>query len=308
MNNVLLQINQPEYSQHFINYLRNKGDESGSLSMGYHTSTGAYDLPTVTDNKLMEAIAKESVLHDSITNMYAFNGSRIFAKDTDDLALFVEEGGQIPIYDGMKDFTIKTVDMHKLVVFVKLDSDFIYDAAFDIEGYLTSRLGKNFGKAEDKAIITGNGKLAPVGILNETDGAEIGKTTSALTYDDMVDVYFSVKPEYRKNGVWLMNDETALTLRKLKDAEGNYIWNHANDTILGKPVQISEYMPSAADGNKPIAFGDFGYYWLVRRSLVSVRTLTEKFAYLNQIGYLALEYLDGKLIRPEAVKVLQITA
>ena len=117
-----------------------------------------------------------------------------------------------------------------------------------------------------------------------------------------------MKTEYHKHGTWIMNDETALVLRKIKDADSNYIWNHNNDTILGKPVQISEFMPSVGAGAKPIAFGDFSYYWFIRRSPIAICTLTEKFAYHNQIGYLCFEFLDGKLIRPEAVKVLQIGA
>ena len=103
-----------------------------------------------------------------------------------------------------------------------------------------------------------------------------------------------------------MNDSTALVLRTLKDADGNYLWNHNNDTILGKQVIISEYMPDVAEGTKPIAFGNFGYYWVVDRAPVSVRTLVEKFALLGQIGYLAYKFLDGKLIRKDAIKVIQM--
>ena len=306
MNNVLLQMSQPEYHNHFVNYLRDKGDNRSALAMGYHSSIGAYDVSPVAGNMLMKAIAKESDMYSLTTNIHAYSSSRIFAKDCDDLALFVEEGGVIPVYDGLDDFHVNTVDSHKLAVFVKLDADFVHDAAFSIEDYLTNRLGKNFGRAEDKAIISGNGEKEPIGILHDTKGAKVGKTTSELTYDDVVDLFFSVKPEYRKHGTWIMNDETALALRKLKDADGNYIWNHNNDTILGKPVQISEFMPSVGAGAKPIAFGDFSYYWFIRRSPIAIRTLTEKFAYHNQIGYLRFEFLDGKLIRPEAVKVLQI--
>ena len=70
---------------------------------------------------------------------------------------------------------------------------------------------------------------------------------------------------------------------------------------------MSEFMPNAESGSKPIAFGDFSYYWVIGRRPIGVRTLTEKFAVLDQLGYLAYEFLDGKLIRPEAVKVIQIT-
>lgn len=83
------------------------------------------------------------------------------------------------------------------------------------------------------------------------EGAETGVTTAEITFDDVINLYMSVKPKYRKNDVWVMNDETALALRKLKDADGNYIWNHNTDTILGKPVYILEYMPGVTSGSKP---------------------------------------------------------
>ena len=104
-----------------------------------------------------------------------------------------------------------------------------------------------------------------------------------------------------------MNDETTLVLRKLKDADGNYIWNHNADTIFGKSVFISEFMPNVNNGNKPIAFDDFSYYWIVNRSGILIRTLAEKFALSQQTGYLACEYLDARLLRSEAIKVLKLS-
>ena len=104
-----------------------------------------------------------------------------------------------------------------------------------------------------------------------------------------------------------MNDETALALRLLKDNNGNYLWNPANDTILSKRVFISNDMPSANAGEMPIVFGDFSYYWIIDRSPASIQTLKEKFVTLDQVGYLATEFLDGKLIRRKAIKALKIT-
>ena len=101
-----------------------------------------------------------------------------------------------------------------------------------------------------------------------------------------------------------MNDETALKLRTLKDSNGNYLWNHNTDTILGKRVITSEFMPTSG---KAIAFGDFSYYWIIDRSPIHIRSIVEKFALYDQIGYLAYEFMDAKLIRTEAMKVLEIT-
>lgn len=90
-------------------------------------------------------------------------------------------------------------------------------------------------------------------------------------------------------------------------ADGNYLWNSNTDSIFGKRVIISEFMPSAELGKKPIAFGDFSYYWVILKKPVSVRAIKEKFVVYDQIGYLAFEFLDGKLIRPEAIKVIQMS-
>ena len=305
--NAIGYINQHEYEPRFWNMARCRSGQDDRLSTGYNTINGTYTLPAAFGKKLEQELSQESLFRGMATVIRAYgNDYTLYAKDTDDLAQFVEEGGLIPVYDGIDDFTVSKIGSHKLAVFVKLDEDFVNDAGFSIEDYLAARLGRNFGRAEDNGFINGSGLHEPTGILHADAGAEVGVTAGTLTYDDVISLYFSVKPEYRRNGMWFMNDKTALALRTLKDADGNYLWNSGNDTILGKHVRVCEFMPDAIPGNKPIAFGDFSYYWAVLRAPFSLRTLTEKFVLHDQIGYLALEYLDGKLVRRDAVKVLQM--
>jgi len=303
----LAYIGSPEYDKHFWNAMRGNDGSYTELSKGRNIETGTYAMPNSTNNKYMAALEKESLFRNIGTVIKAYdNGYRIFAKDNNDLAEWVPEGDAIQIYEGIDDFTINTVDSWKLAAFIKMDEAFIHDAGFDIESHLINRFAKNFGRAEDNAFINGTGIQMPTGILDATNGADVGITTAEITYDDVISLYFSLKPEYRRNAVWLMNDETALALRTLKDSAGNYLWRNSDDTILGKRVIISEYMPNTESDSKPIAFGDFSYYWVIGRRPVSIKTLSEKFALHDQIGYLAFEFLDGKLIRHEAVKVIQI--
>jgi len=305
----LLFTGSPEYDKHFWNAMRGHEGSFDELSKGRSTGTGLYALPNSSDNKYMAALEIESLFRGIGTVIKAYgSGYRILAKDSSDIAEWVAENDAIPIYDGIEDFTINAVDSWKLAALVKMDEAFIHDASFDIENYLIKRFAKNFGRAEDNAFINGNGNEMPTGILNATGGAEVAATIDDISYDDVISLYFSVKPEYRKNAVWLMNDKTALALRTLKDDAGNYLWRDSDDTILGKKVIMSEFMPDADSGSKPIALGDFSYYWVIGRRPIGVRTLSEKFAALNQLGYLAYEFLDGKLIRPEAVKVIQMKA
>lgn len=108
-----------------------------------------------------------------------------------------------------------------------------------------------------------------------------------------------------------MNDATVKAIRKLKDGQGQYLWQPAltantPDSILNRPVQTSAYVPTIAAGAKSIAFGDFGYYWIADRQGRSFKQLNELFATTGQVGEaMATQRVDGKLILPEAIKVLQ---
>lgn len=298
---------QPEYDIEFWNLMRNKAISGKVISKGTDVTTGTYNMPTNASGKLMKALERESLFRKIASVHRAYKtGYRIYAKDCKDNAQFVAEGEAIPIYEGIEDFTNLPVDSHKAAAIVKLDEDFVNDAGFDIEAHLIGKFAKAIARTEDNAFINGTGVGAPTGILNATGGADVGVTTNTLIYDDVISLYFSVPSEYRKNGVWLMNDKTALALRKMKDSDGNYLWNNANDNILGKQVLISEFMPDIGAGTKPVAFGDFSYYWVIGRKPISVRTLVEKFTFYDQIGYLAIEFLDGKLVRSEAIKVIEM--
>ena len=301
-------VNQPEYHNHFWNYLMGKEDNKKILDLGRKT-TGAYVMPTTSSKKFEDKLNAESLFRQLATYHYAPNGpSSILAKVNTDSAEWVGPGGAINAYDAINDFSTYKLNDHKLAVIMQLDASFLHDNHNIFESYFTDRLVKDFAHAEDRGFINGTGEDMPTGILAEDGGAEVGVTADAITFENVVKLFFSAKPEYRKNGVWMMSSETALAIRSLTDAAGQPLWNHANDTILGKKVYISEYMPGAESGSKPIAFGDFSYYWIVERTSMTIRTLRERFFETDQIGYLAFELLDGKLIRPEAIKVMQMTA
>ena len=106
-------------------------------------------------------------------------------------------------------------------------------------------------------------------------------------------------------------DQTLAVLRKLKDNNGQYLWQpgltaNAPDTILGRPVKTSAFMPSIAAGTKSIIFGDFKYYWIADRQGRNYKRLNELYATTGQVGFLASQRVDGKLILPEAVQLLTI--
>jgi HK97 family phage major capsid protein len=187
---------------------------------------------------------------------------------------------------------------------------------FDIASYIAKEFARRIGAAEEEAFFTGNGSGKPLGILAATGGAETGITAAsatAITMDEVMDLFYALRAPYRRSSVFLMNDSTVKALRKLKNANGDYIW-HASvaagepDTILNRPVYTSAFMPAIGAGSKSILFGDLGFYWVADRQGRSFKRLNELYAATGQVGFLASQRVDGKLILPEAVKVLQMKA
>lgn len=305
-------MNHPtEYGKDFWNSMRrgNQGDLSPADRSLFHGGTGTFQLPAESRKKYEQKMAKASVFRQLATVVHAEKGdSRIWAFDSDDSAKWIGDG-TIDITEGVDDFTQHDILAHRLTALIRLGNVFASDLAFDLEDYLTTIFAKKFSKAEDAAFIGGDGCDQPIGILAYEGGAEIGVTAAtgnSISFDELTRLYFSVKPEYRSDAVWLMNDETALMLRSMRDDAGNYLWRGSPETLMGRPVVISNAMPSMAPGSKPVAFGDFSWYWIVVRFPLTVRALGELCAMYDQRMYIAYEFLDGKLIRPEAVKVLQM--
>ena len=109
-----------------------------------------------------------------------------------------------------------------------------------------------------------------------------------------------------------MHEDTAKTLRTLKDENGRYLWREAlggePDRLLGRPVYTSRFMPKLAAGTKPVVFGDLSKYWISDRGNRVLRRYGEVFALRDQTAFVMTEFVDGKLIVPEAAKVIQMAA
>lgn len=299
------------YAEKFWNGMRGNRSAVDELATSTTCPIGCHDLPVFDNNRFAENLNKRSLFRRIASVKPLLNASEhIVAYDSNDIAAWVDEVTPMPISESADDFKLFQIESHKLGVFMTINKTFMADNSFGLEKYFVERLSKNFARAETNAFINGTGKanIMPIGILHNKGGAETGATANAaLTYENVVALYFSVKPEYRENSVWLMNDNTAKVIRTIKDESGAYIWNGNDNTIFGKQVCISEFMPNIASETKPVAFGDFSYYWVMPRGTIGIRPLYEKYAQYGQIGYLAYERLDGRLIRTEAIKVMVIS-
>lgn len=297
------------YAGAFWNKMRNRVADAADIREreGYN---GSLALPSEFEAKLLIELAKRNIFR-QIATLVETNTVTSTIKALvpfGDAAFYAETAA---IDEATGEHTSLSVTSHKIAQLVKLTTEFVNNAAFDLQGALAVEFGRSFGKAEEEACVNGDGVSQPYGILHATSGAETGVTAasvSAITFEEVKELYFSVDAEYRRNATWLMSNETAFYLRTLKDTAGSYLWREATDTIFTRPILTTPYMPSIAAGAKPIAFGDFSYYWLIQRGGAMVKPLHEKYAATGHTGFIGNELIDGRLVRSEAVKVLQMAA
>ena len=230
------------------------------------------------------------------------------------ISSWVDEEGAIPEADDA--FGQVSIGAYKLATIIKVSEELINDSAFNLEQYIAKEFGRRIGVKEEEAFFVGDGTGKPTGIFNATGGAGVGVTTasaSAITIDEIMDLFYALKSPYRKNAVFITNDATVKSIRKLKDGNGQYLWQPSvtagqPDTILNRPLKTSVYVPGIAAAAKTIAFGDFSYYWVADRQGRAFQRLNELYAATGQVGFKATQRVDGKLILAEAVKVLQMKA
>ena len=301
------------YKKSFWNVMRNKHSNAQILNALQEgtDSEGGFLVPDEFEHTLIQSLEEENIFRKLAHVITTSTGDRkIPVVASKGSASWVDEEGTINDSDDA--FTQVSIGAYKLGTLIKVSNELLNDSVFNLEAYISKEFGRRIGTKEEDAFFNGNGVGKPVGIFNATGGAQTGITTASATEikaDEIIDLFYSLKASYRKNAVWIVNDATIKAIRKLKDANGNYLWQPAltsgtPDTLLGRPVYTSSYVPTIAAGAKTIAFGDFSYYWIADRQGRNFKKLSELYAATDQTGFVATQRVDGKLILPEAIKVL----
>ena len=302
-----------EYKANFWNAMRSKvplPSVVNALEEGTD-SEGGYLVPDEYERTLVEALEEENVFRQMAKVIRTSSGDRkIPVVATKGTASWIDEEGAYTESDDS--FGQVSIGAYKVGTMIKVSEELLNDSVFDLESYIAKEFARRIGAKEEEAFFTGDGSGKPLGVLAATGGAETGVTaasSTAVTADELMDLFYSLKSPYRKKAVWVLNDSTIKAVRKLKDSTGQYLWQPSlvagtPDTLLGRPVKTSAYMPVIAAGAKTIVFGDFSYYWIADRQGRSFKRLNELYAANGQVGFLGSQRVDGKLVLSEAVKVL----
>lgn len=293
-----------EYKAAMLGALRSNFRNVSNVLQEGVDADGGYLVPEEYDRRLIDVLEEENILRALGTKLTTAGDHKINVAATKPAASWIEEGQELTWGDST--FSQILLDAHKLHVAIKVTEELLYDNAFGLENYIITQFGKALANAEEDAFLNGDGKGKPTGIFAKTGGGNVTAEAAAFTGDELINLVYTLKRPYRKKAAFIMNDKNLAVLRKLKDANDQYLWQPSlkegePERLLGYPVYTSAYAPADA-----IAFGDFSYYNIGDRGSRSFKKLTELFAGNDMVGFVAKERVDGKLILPEAVQILKL--
>ncbi|MDR1364079.1 MAG: phage major capsid protein [Oscillospiraceae bacterium] len=301
-----------EYKADFGRLLRCKPLIHNAMSEGVDTD-GGFLVPTEMEKQIVTDLAEYNVIRSLAKTINTSSERKIPVAATHSTATWTAENAAITESDPT--FSQIMIDAFKLTDLVKVSIELLQDSAFDLETYLSNEFARAFGVAEEESFCVGTGTGQPTGIFTD-NGGSIGVTANsptAITVDNLIDLVYSLKSPYRGNSCFIMKDITVSAIRKLKDGNGAYLWQPSSqagqpDRLLGYPLYTSPYVPALAANAYTVAFGDMTNFWIADRMGRTIARLNELYAGNGQVGFIATERVDGKVVMNEGIKLLKMAA
>ena len=298
------------YKEDFGRHLRGKAPIHNVLSESTDAD-GGYLVPEEFERDIVTGLDEANVIRSIAKVITTQNDRKIPISVGRSVAAWTAENAAFT--ESNPTFGQKEIDAYKLTDLIRISVELLQDSAFPLEEYIANEFARAFGIAEEQAFCVGTGSGQPTGIFT-ANGGMVGVTAAAnnaITADELINLVYVLKAPYRRNAKFLMNDATISAIRKLKDGNGVYLWQPSlqagePDKLLGYDLYTSPYAPTMAAGAFTVAFGDFNNYWIGDRAGRTVQRLNELYATNGQIGYVATERVDGKVILPEGIQLLQM--
>lgn len=215
--------------------------------------------------------------------------------------------------DSTMAFGKRVLHPHPFAKRIKVSNDLLRKSLLPAESLVMQRLAYKFALTEEQGFMTGTGVSKPLGVFTASaDGiptsrdVSTGNTTTAITFDGLIEAKYSVKAQYWAKANWTFHRDTVKMITKLKDGDGQYLWRPSvregePDTVLGHPMDISEYAPSTFTTGLYVGlFGDMSFYWIADAMNLQMQRLAELYAETNQVGFIGRQEVDGMPVLGEA--------
>ena len=281
-------------------------------------SAGGYTVPVELASFIEKAMIASGPMYDSnLFTVINTTGGNTFniptVNDTAVTAVAHTEGGSVTD-DGSKDVTFGQAQLGAYAfdtAWVRWSYELANDSILNVESLLGELLGERLGRIANSKLTTGSGSSDVEGIVTNSTLGKTAAAVAAITADEIIDLIHSVDPAYRSSPstAIMMNDSTLAAVRKLKDGQGNYLWQMGNyqagvpQNILGYNVVVNQAMASLATGAKVMLFGDMSKFYVRKVGAPTLFVARERFA--PDYGILGYARFDGVLANTAAIKQLK---
>jgi HK97 family phage major capsid protein len=319
-----------EHKDKFLAWARKGSDPDGLRSLEVQASLSTFSDP---DGGYLVPVEMEQSIERLATDAVAMRRLARIVKSTGEYQKPLSKGGATggwvaeqaarPETDN-PELQLFSPPMSEIYAMPAVSQKLLDMSSFDVSQWLIDEILDVFIETEGAGFITGNGVTRVKGIIDpalmvanaswaygKTGYITSGHATLINDVDRLISLQHSLKPVYRKNATWLMNDLTFETLRTLKDGDGKYIWRpgmelDAPDMLLGKPVEIDDNMPDIGENAYPIAFGDFNRAYTIVDHTSGIRLLRDPFTVKGYVNFYVTKRLAGGISNYEAVKFLKV--
>jgi len=304
----------PEYRRAFGNYLRQgllslTGEDQRALQADNPTLGGYLMAPQTFIKTLIAAVDDETFIRKLATVLPVGGSESLGAPSLDADPADADWTGEITSVgeDSTMAFGKREMVPTMLTKLVKVSMKLI-NRVPDVEALVASRLGYKFAISQEKAFLTGSGAAQPLGVFTASvDGITTARdmatdnAQTAMTADGLINAKYHLKSQYWRNAAWIFHRTAVRNIAKLKDGEGQYIFDLTRNELLGFPVNTSEYAPSTFTAGLYVGIlGDFSKYWIADGMTYSVQRLVELYARNNQVGLIGRMEADGMPVLAEA--------
>jgi HK97 family phage major capsid protein len=315
-------------------YLRH-GDEAGVRAAALETkglsaatgADGGFLLDPQTSGRITGLLRGAGTIRSLASTVSVQAGSYDALVDRGDLGVAWATENGVASETAPPQFERISIPLHELSAMPRASQRLLEDAAFDVEGWLADAIAERFSRAENAAFVRGDGVDKPRGFLSYATAPVGTATWGAIGYhatgtsgsfgaadpaNAIIDLVYSLGAKYRANGTFVMNSKTAGAVRKMKDADGRFIWAEPSSReqpaiLMGYPVLTCEEMPDIAPDATAIAFGDFrsGYTIAERPDL---RILRDPYSAKPHVQFYAAMRVGGDVTDFSAIRLLKFAA
>ena len=293
------------------------------VQTGGTTTAGGFTVPTELATFIEKAMIATGPMYgnDLFTVINSADGRTFNIPTVDDTAVTAEahtEGTQ-PTDDGGKDVTFGQKSLGAFAFdseWLRWSAELNADSIMNMESLLGELLGERLGRIANSKLTTGSGSSDVEGIVTNSAEGKVAAATNAITADEIIDLIHAVDPAYRSspNTAIMMADATLAAVRKLKDGDGNYLWQMGNyqagipQGLLGYSIAVNQAMDNVGSGvdSKVMLFGDMSKFYVRKVGAPSLYVARERFA--PDFGILGYIRFDGVLTNTAAIKHLALAA